>query len=75
MANKGALKAMVDGLNPTVGTSLLDKTLPLIGTLAYLATYGLMMFDVIPNPEAAQALMGILGPMVGVWLHKAGQDA
>lgn len=72
---KGAMQAVVDGLNPTKGDGLTDKVLPLLGTLAYFTLVGLSVFGHLPDDGPAVVLMGTLGPLVGIWLHRAGQSA
>jgi hypothetical protein len=68
----GPVEATMTALNPTVGTSLLDKTLPLIVTLAWLALGGALIFMQVPNEDFAKSLWGILGVPVGIYLRQAG---
>lgn len=66
------MNAVGTALNPTVGKGFLDKVLPLITTLIYFALYGALMFQLVPDPQIAWGLIGVIGPLVGVYLRSAG---
>ena len=60
-------------LNPMVGHGPLDKFGPLLLLVIYVGIYIALMFDVVPIPEIAWGLEGILGPAVGIYIKHAGR--
>lgn len=64
--------AMAAGLDPTEGRNVVEQVGPLVVLVLYVGILLTMAFDVMPNPDVLQGLMGILGPFIGAWIAKLG---
>lgn len=71
----GAGEAIANALNPTVGSGLLDKWLPLLVVVVYLALVVLSMFGVVPATHEAMAGMGVVSGLAGYYLRHVGSNA
>lgn len=69
----GVMATVGNALNPMVGINVVEKVGPLVILVTYLGIYGALMFDLIPKPEVAVAVLGIIGPFVGGLLIRMGR--
>lgn len=70
---QGALAQIGNALNPAQGEGPVEKWGPLVILIVYLGIYVCLFLDVVPKPDIAWGLLGLLGPVVGAMLMRMGR--
>lgn len=68
-----AIGQIGNALDPTQGDGFVERYGPLILLLVYVGVYIALFMDVVPKPDIAWGLLGLLGPVVGAILMRVGR--
>lgn len=71
--DRSVVEAVGDGLTVKEGDTVLERWGPLVALVLYVGLVLLLSFDVLPDPSPVVALMGLLGPVVGVYVRHMGR--
>lgn len=71
------LQSLGTALNPRIGTSFIDRWIPILIVIAWIITLGLLMFGILPEPITTNAHFtegyATLSAAAGFYLRHAGQ--